>query len=499
MKTKNTLIGTYITLASLCASATEIIIEQATTNDYVFENTDIVYSNPEQSLSDKVTGIHSYNYIYTHDIGSEDNRISVSLEGNSPLGVWIGCSDYAEDRIAQNVYLGTVSVKNYYVKDNTQAWFHGMQVRGMNFKTISIENLLVSCGNEGIPTSYATSVGFRNTNSYSYIETLEIKDSLIESGRYTGVIGVLQSANGVSATIGTLKGNINVVSYFEGFEYATESNRNQRARGISNYYVSGQTGSINIESMQAKISVVAEKSDAYGIYMDYGLDGAMPFRLNLAKSGEISAKGADASHSHAIYINGSSLEINGDENVQKLKGNIFASGRIDVFKGNYSIGSNFAEGMKWETNYENIQFNEGATVMFESSTEFANSTVTFGSGSKAVLYADSTDNFTSIATSDTYTSVTFDQDSAITLVLNDGFSANEGDSFSILDSESIINFYGAFSVEDFNGQLIGEDLYSFEDGTITFLGNIVIPEPSTFASIMGIFAIVLLAFKKYSK
>jgi hypothetical protein len=88
---------------------------------------------------------------------------------------------------------------------------------------------------------------------------------------------------------------------------------------------------------------------------------------------------------------------------------------------------------------------------------------------------------------------------SLTLQLGEEFEIYDGLTLHLIDvteTNTIANSFDDIEIFDYEGNLIDESRYTFDGYDVVF---IAIPEPATYASIIGVLALALAAYRRRTK
>ncbi len=267
-------------------------------------------------------------------------------------------------------------------------------------------------------------------------------------------------------------------------------------------------GRVYAETNAAALDPDGRITSAVGIHFTNKEAGTrIDHTLRLGGGAYIAARNtADGAYAFAASNAAGKLTIVGDlENRQTLVGGLSGTHGITLSGGNFKL-DNFAGKSRWQAvvldagtkeiaeRYD-IVIDNDVIADVKTSLEIAGDV--FRMDGHMLLTAKTLDDHLSITLEDG-TGMAYSGSSLITITLDSTFEAHEHDEMHLVlggltvTGASMDNIELVFA----HGDVVSQDLYTFDGKTIHFLGDVVVPEPAAVAAVLGALALALAAFRR---
>lgn len=267
-------------------------------------------------------------------------------------------------------------------------------------------------------------------------------------------------------------------------------------------------GRVYAETNAAALDPDGRITSAVGIHFTNKEAGTrIDHTLRLGGGAYIAARNtADGAYAFAASNAAGKLTIVGDlENQQTLIGNIGGTHGIRFTGGNFKL-DNFAGKSQWQAVVLDASTKEIAErydividndVIADVKTSLEIAGDVFRMDGHMLLTAKTLDDHLTI-TLEGGTGMAYSGSSLITITLDSTFEAHEYDEMHLVlggltvTGASMDNIELVFA----HGDVVSQDLYTFDGKTIHFLGDVVVPEPAAVAAVLGAAALALAAFRR---
>ncbi len=267
-------------------------------------------------------------------------------------------------------------------------------------------------------------------------------------------------------------------------------------------------GRVYAETNAAALDPDGRITSAVGIHFTNKEAGTrIDHTLRLGGGAYIAARNtADGAYAFAASNAAGKLTIVGDlENRQTLVGGLSGTHGITLSGGNFKL-DNFAGKSRWQAVVLDASTKEIAErydividndVIADVKTSLEIAGDVFRMDGHMLLTAKTLDDHLSITLEDG-TGMAYSGSSLITITLDSTFEAHEHDEMHLVlggltvTGASMDNIELVFA----HGDVVSQDLYTFDGKTIHFLGDVVVPEPAAVAAVLGALALAFAAFRR---